>query len=140
MIVLELFRRQRLVCESRVVADTPRGPILRIIFRGGRWEQGNEMRRFMQEAINAHHPAGVVLDLLTLRYGLGNDICLLSKPLFDGAKKQVRPLCILAKGQTARNLRDLWDLPHVPGLAGEPYFTNIAEGMEYLTARLKNTA
>jgi hypothetical protein len=135
------FAEPPLVCETRVLPDSSHGPVLQIVFRGGVSQQRNEMSRYVQEAITAHNPVGVVFDLLDVRHGFADDICPLLIPLYDIDTKYLLPYCVIANKRLANELRATWYRSLYPlGCSEKCVFTELHEGIEYLAAQLHNTA
>jgi hypothetical protein len=111
-----------------------------IIFRGVASEQGAEMVRLLREAVVSHQPIGVVVDLLGVRRGGGDELWDLPRALFDNGTGQPLRACVLAKKPVARMLRGIWDITFFHGRAGEIVFTEFSQGMKHLTAQPKDTA
>jgi len=104
-----------LSCETTVLEKRTEGIILEIRFNGvHHWKHGNEMLDYIQEAIETHNPAAIVINLLEYEYIFGNDIF---APIFfalhDQKQGSIRPCSVVAVGHTAKSLESLIDASNI---------------------------
>lgn len=110
------------------------GGLLRLAFAGrGGWDAeahavGERMKGAVREALSAHAPSGLILDLREFAYGTGDFLAV-------AALTALRPLgpgrvCLVADGATAESLSELWRVTHLDRIL--PVFRNLDEAARSL--------
>lgn len=123
------------------IADTPKGPIVTVVFGGtyppgsGGNEFGLQMVGFLRSALAETNAAAVVLDLLALDYIWGDAIVGLALP-FVQENTGFRPAAIVATGRTAAALQPLLQPPFALDLAAMRLFDNRGAAIAHLERTL----
>jgi hypothetical protein len=119
------------------IAETPKGPIVALVFRGtyrpgsAGNEFAQEMISFLNSVLADENPAAVMFDLTALDYVWGDGIARLAMPLLDKSSRS-RPAAIVAIGGTAVAIKPLLQPGWLPSLAGMRLFDSRREAVAYL--------
>ena len=95
-------------CEKTVLESTDRGVILEIRFEGGdSVARGHKMTKFIQNAIEEHRPAAIILNLLGIQAIFDTDVGGMVSAFRDRQREINLPCIIAIRGVAARSLASL---------------------------------
>jgi hypothetical protein len=132
------------LCESRSLLKTERGPIWEIAFAGrfGDGSQGNsdadEMMAYVTRVVKNDRPAAVLFNLSNLAYEFGDAIGGIAFPLIVKGKS-VTPACFVANGTTAQALQWLFQKNTIFCLARFKLFSDREQAVAFLRERINKT-
>lgn len=127
-------------CDSKIIEIPGWGDILLVSFAGHYppGSQGNatsiEIGDALFNAKTQHQPRALLIDFASLDYAWGDDIggILLALARQDKQRNLFCPTCIVAQGQTARALDNLFTSCGLKYLINTEIVSTVEDGLKYL--------
>ena len=128
-----------LVCCKEVLEVTQAGEILEIAFSGVHTGGvGMEVGDYVTKTVEADLPAAVILNFLRFKYVFGDDIGGIVHAFFrKGEGTRLRPCGIVARGKTAKSMRNLLELAQLTEYFDVSFFEAVPEALDHLRSRLR---
>ena len=96
--------------------------------------------RYIETVLAQETASAIAIDFLHYRYESGNDLFGLFSFGFDLVARRVRPICIVARGQTLSSLKTLLDRGNVGDAFDVTFVSTPAELTEWLHDKAGTTS
>ena len=120
--------------EVTVLKTTADYVIIEIVFAGGDWADGSDIRGTIKSAVLDNDADAVVLNLSGFRYRGGDYASGFMEAFFDRERKAKRPACFLGAD---RGIVSLFNTLDPQGILGVCYFDDRDSALRYVQARLE---
>jgi hypothetical protein len=139
---VSLFREKGRHIQGEIIEETDNGSTLKIVFTGDHHGSNDTLYGPVKEAIQKTNPVAVILNFLEYRYGAGNEMggVFIFSHSHASEPGKGRPIAVITKGATARNLQSLFDVFMLrdTGLDCE-FFESVEAGSDWLRKVLSET-
>ena len=134
-----VFGPKMLECRKEVLEVTRAGKILEIAFSGVHKDGvGQEVGDYVIKTVETDQPAAVVLNFLRFKYIFGNDIGGIVRAFIrEGEGTRLRPCGIVARGKTAKSMRNLLEMAQLTRCFDVSFFEAVPEALDHLRSRLR---
>ena len=105
------MRRKDFRASRKVLATTPKGPIVEVSFSGeDDVSRGQKVGAYLDRILDEHQPAAVLFDFIECRQFFDADMGSIIPAFFDKVRDRKRPCALMARGRTARSVQALLEL------------------------------
>jgi hypothetical protein len=120
--------------EIVILDSNPEGVIIEIVFRGGQWQDDDQIRKVIRNAVRTHDASAVLLNLSGFLYRGGDYAAGFLEAFFDKGARRSRPACFVG---ASREIANLFNTLDPKGVFNINYFSDRDEGRFYLKSRLE---
>ena len=123
-------------CSWQVLSPSDVGSVIEFTFRGvHHWAHGPQMMRYIETVLAEETAAAIVIDLHGYSYEFGNDLFGLFTVGFDKVARRIRPVCVVARGQTQVSLKSLLAASNMGRMLDVTFVSTPADLAEWLLRR-----
>jgi len=136
---MSLFEDKNLVIRSRIIEEPGCRIILEISFEGihdHRWPAGERIQEFIESEVRKARPVAGLFDFRGYDYAQGDEIGAPIMAVIGHGAWPLRPIAIVATGQTARLLKSLHAGSNLDKITDIGFFEDTASGCAFLQQAL----